>query len=209
MDKIFLNNVSQVIKRHSPYIEEIQLVKTHVDLNISWMDDRLTWLCIQQEQWEEQLVLRHSLKYLILDCIICWAWDWYCDVKWGENYHISGFLEEFSTVRLVVSDSATPGSVARQAPLSMGFSRQEYWSGLPFPSLGDLPNQGIEATSPELQTDSSPSESPGKNIGDTDFRLAVVKLKLQCLINSRLDSWANHFKDLTSSAYKLQLTPRN
>ena len=44
----------------------------------------------------------------------------------------------------------------------MGFSRQEYWSGLPFPSPGDLPNPGIEPTSPVLQADSLPSEPPGK-----------------------------------------------
>ena len=47
----------------------------------------------------------------------------------------------------VVSDSVTPWTVAQQAPLSMGFSRQEYWGGLPFPSPGDLPNPGIEPTS--------------------------------------------------------------
>ena len=45
--------------------------------------------------------------------------------------------------------------------LSMGFSRQEYWSGLPVPSPGDLPNPGIEPGSPTLQVDSLPSESPG------------------------------------------------
>ena len=45
--------------------------------------------------------------------------------------------------------------------LSMGFSRQEYWSGLPVPSPGDLPNSGIEPGSPTLQVDSLPSESPG------------------------------------------------
>ena len=44
----------------------------------------------------------------------------------------------------VVSDSVTPWTVACQAPLSMGFSRQEYWSGLPFPSAGDLPDPGIK-----------------------------------------------------------------
>ena len=49
-----------------------------------------------------------------------------------------------------------------QAPLSMGFSRQEYWSGLPFPSPGDLPNPGIEPGPPALQADSLPSEAPGK-----------------------------------------------
>ena len=55
----------------------------------------------------------------------------------------------------VVSDSEAPWTVARQAPLSMGFSRQEYWSGLPFPSPGDLPEPGIEPTTPALQTDFS------------------------------------------------------
>ena len=49
-----------------------------------------------------------------------------------------------------VSDSATLWTVARQAPLSMGFSRQEYWSGLPFPPPGDLPDPGIEPGSPIL-----------------------------------------------------------
>ena len=53
---------------------------------------------------------------------------------------------------------ATPWTVARQAPQSMGFSRQEYWNGLPFPSLGDLPIPGIEPGSPALQVDSLPSE---------------------------------------------------
>ena len=57
---------------------------------------------------------------------------------------------------------ATPWTVAHQAPLSMGFSRQEYWSGLPFPSPGDLPDPGIEPRSPALQADSLTSEPPGK-----------------------------------------------
>ena len=47
----------------------------------------------------------------------------------------------------------TPWIVAYQAPLSMGFSRQEYWSGLPFPFPGDLPNPGIEPGSPALRAD--------------------------------------------------------
>ena len=53
---------------------------------------------------------------------------------------------------------ATPWTVARQAPLSMGFSRKEYWSGLPFPPPGDLPNPGIKPGSPALQADSLPTE---------------------------------------------------
>ena len=62
----------------------------------------------------------------------------------------------------VVSDSATSWTVAHQAPLSLEFSRQEYWSGLPLPSPGDLPDLGIEARSPTLWADSLPSASPGK-----------------------------------------------
>ena len=59
---------------------------------------------------------------------------------------------------------ATPWTVAYQASPLMGFSRQEYWSGLPFPSPGDLPDPGIEPGSPALQTDALPSEPPGKAI---------------------------------------------
>ena len=56
----------------------------------------------------------------------------------------------------------TPWTVACQAPLSMGFSKQEYWSELPFPFPGDLPDPGIEPASPALQVDSLPSGPPGK-----------------------------------------------
>ena len=67
------------------------------------------------------------------------------------------------SVRLsVVSDSATPWTVACQAPVFMGFLRQEYWSGLSYPSPRDLPDPGIEPASPALQADSLPSEPPGK-----------------------------------------------
>ena len=61
-----------------------------------------------------------------------------------------------------MSDSLQPFPVAYQAPLSMECSTQECWSGLPFPSLGDLPNLGIEPGSLELQADSLLSEPPGK-----------------------------------------------
>ena len=56
----------------------------------------------------------------------------------------------------------TPWTAGYQAPPSMGFSRQEYWSGVPFPSPGDLPNPGIEPRSPTLQADALPSEPTGK-----------------------------------------------
>ena len=53
---------------------------------------------------------------------------------------------------------ATPWTVAHQGPLSLEFLRQEYWSGLPFPSARDLPDPGIELESPALQVDSLPTE---------------------------------------------------
>ena len=66
-------------------------------------------------------------------------------------------VKSLSRVRLF----ATPWTAARQAPLFMGFSRQ-YWSGLPLPSPGNLPNPGIEPGSPALQADTLSSEPPGK-----------------------------------------------
>ena len=57
---------------------------------------------------------------------------------------------------------ATPWAVAHQAPLSTEFSRQEYWSEVPFPAPGDLPNPGIEPGPPAWQADSLLSELPGK-----------------------------------------------
>ena len=64
--------------------------------------------------------------------------------------------------RSVVSHSVTPWTVAHQAPRSMGFSRQEYWSGLPFSSPGDLPHPGIEPRSLALRADALTSEPPRK-----------------------------------------------
>ena len=71
-------------------------------------------------------------------------------------------VQSLSHVQLFVS----PWTRAHQAPLSVEFSRQEYWSGLPFPSPGNLPDPGIKPTSlapPALQVDSLPSDPPGKS----------------------------------------------
>ena len=65
------------------------------------------------------------------------------------------------SVTSAMSDSVTPGAIAHQAPLSLRFSRQEYWSELPCPPPGDLPDPGIEPGFPVLQADSLPSEPPG------------------------------------------------
>ena len=80
-----------------------------------------------------------------------------------EHEGTSGVQSERKRSHSVLSDSATPWTVACQAPPSMGFSSQEYWSRLTFPSPGDLPDPGIEPRSPTLQTDSLPSEPPGKS----------------------------------------------
>ena len=72
---------------------------------------------------------------------------------------------------------ATPWMVAHQAPPSRGFSRQEYWSGLPFPSPGDLPDPGIEPRSPALEADALTSEPPGKPFSLT---YQVEKQKEDC-----------------------------
>ena len=77
-------------------------------------------------------------------------------------------VKSLSRVRLF----ATPWTVAHQAPPSMGFSRQEYWSGLPFPSPEDLPNPGIEPGSLPLQADALTSEPPS---------LQREKKRLRCL----------------------------
>jgi len=78
------------------------------------------------------------------------AWHGECR-KWKWSHSLS-------RVRLF----ATPWTIAYQAPPSMGFSRQECWSGLPFYSPGDLPDPGIEPRSPALRADALPSEPPGK-----------------------------------------------
>ena len=79
------------------------------------------------------------------------AWKWEVKVK------------SLSRVWLL----APPWTVAYQAPPSLGFSRQEYWSGVPLPSPGDFPNPGIEPGSPALQVDSLPSKPPGKPVWTT------------------------------------------
>ena len=104
---------------------------------------------------------------------------------WATNTFISGgaqknmkkvrvymllLLSHFSHVRL----SATPWAIAHQIPLSMEFSRQEYWSGLPFSSPGNLPNPGIEPVSPALQEDSLLFEPPGKPIIINTLKLFLM-----------------------------------
>ena len=112
--------------------------------NFCQFDHSVSWsLCV--------LVCSSSgLSYLGL----CASWTWLT-----LSFPMLGKLKSLSHVQLLV----TPLTVAHQAPPSMGFSRQEYWTGLPFPSPGDLPDPGIKPRSPTLQTDALPSEPPGEH----------------------------------------------
>ena len=106
-------------------------------------------------------------------------------------------LSSLSRIRL----SVTPWTVADQTPLSMGFSRQEYWSGLPFPSSGDLPHPGIEARSPALQADALPSKPPGIKLVSPP-NLKSLGSKPKDLINHRLGVFRK-FQKQTRICHKL------
>ena len=86
-----------------------------------------------------------------------------CMGSFEGGHHYLHYLHHSLKVKLLscVQLFATPWTVAYQAPPSMGFFRQEYWSGLPFPSPGDLPDPGIEPRSPAVQADALTSEPPG------------------------------------------------
>ena len=96
----------------------------------------------------------------------------------GQFSFFNSSVQPLSHVRLF----ATPWTVAHQAPPSIGFSRQEHWSVLPFPSPGDLPHPGIEPRSPALQADALTSELPGKQGGliNLYFFLALSSPQGRC-----------------------------
>ena len=99
-----------------------------------------------------------------------------------------GYIQ--SETKVLVTQSCllvTPWTVAHHAPLSMEFSRQEYWSWLPFPSPGDLPDPGIEPGSPALKADSLPTEPPGKTL-PFSFSKCAIKGTKACLAARSLSS---------------------
>ena len=95
---------------------------------------------------------------------------------------------------------ATLWTVAYQAPPSMGFSRQEYWSGLPFPSPGDLPNPGIEPGSPALEADALTSEPPEKHFL---FFSAVAFMR-----KAKPKVYSVHLQYMSSRTYILSFTQK-
>ena len=98
---------------------------------------------------------------------MAWLTQWKLIELCTFNLFCFVFFKSLSRFQLFV----TPWTIAYQAPPSMGFSRQEYWSELPFPSQGDLPNPEIEPRSPSLQADALPSEPPGFNLYTCSYNL--------------------------------------
>ena len=107
-----------------------------------------------------------SIRVFSNELALCIRWPKYWSFTFSISHsnEILPMMPFYGDVCVLVSCVrlfATPWTIAYQAPLSVEFCRQEYWSGLPFPSPGDLPNPGIKAGSTALQVDSSSSEPPG------------------------------------------------
>ena len=118
-------------------------------------------------EWVAISFSRESFQPRDWTCVLCIARKFFTTASWeapaeedmpAKGAEDRGKVKSFSHVRLF----GTPWTVTYQAPPSMGFSRQECWSGLPFPSPGDLPDTGIEPGFPALQADALPSEPPEK-----------------------------------------------
>ena len=111
----------------------------------------LSWLYKTREQAKFKQLFKRGVEYY-------YVINWFHFMKYSFTQKWKCHL--LSYVRLFV----TPWTGTHQASLSMEFSRQEYWSGLPFPSPGDLPDPGMEPRSPTLKEDYLPSEPTGKAI---------------------------------------------
>ena len=117
------------------------------------LNQKYTFLCKSRVNWKTSIFLLVwalsekcliDLKVTSEPCVACswWRWDWKClGVSWVIRVCIP------STHNSCVWLFATPWTVAHQSPPSTGFPRQDYWSGLPFPPPGDLPNPGINPVS--------------------------------------------------------------
>ena len=135
-----------------------------------------------------------SVKYR--DAKAC-SWD-ECKHVFIDCFEHYGHKRHTCYVASVVSDSVTPWTVAHQAPLSMGFSRQEYWNRLSWPPSGHFPNPGIKPRSPALQADSLPSEPPGKpkntGVGTYPFSGGSSQPRNQtgvsCIVGEFFTNWA-------------------
>ena len=103
-----------------------------------------------------------------------------------------------------MSNSATPCILVPHAPLSMEFSRQEHWSGPPFPCPGELLHPGVKSGSPALQVDSSPSESPGKP--EAAVRIGLEFRRLLFAENAKISQGNRERKRESVTNFKIKLT---
>ena len=130
--------------------------------------------------WEIQLKI---LYYIVECCCESSLKSSHCSNNNNKPVIMYSEVKSLSRVQLF----ATPWTVAYQAPPSMGFSRQKYWSGVPFPFPGDLPDPGIEPWSPAFQADTLTSEPPGKSWVAISFSSAWNwKVKVKSLSRVRL-----------------------
>ena len=107
-----------------------------------------------------------------------------------------------------MSHSSTPWTVAHQTPPSVGFSRQEYWSGVPLPSPGDLPDPGIEPGTPAMRADALPCEPPGNPPFSTlNLRKSKLGLDRVCDKPRRRRRRVHHFECSSHLPSELQPTP--
>ena len=137
------------------------LIESRSPINAGWFDYSnhggnllLTWLCS----------LVHHLQYGTRWNFLCVSFTTHHEFCLLWNINAPDTRVKCESLRYVPL-FVTPWTVACHAPLSMEFSRQESWSGYPFPSPGDLPDPEMEIRSLTLQADSLPSEPPGKPIG--------------------------------------------
>ena len=148
------------------FAKEIRVLKMRNAVVSHWM------LTMTNGEQSSELILLQLQEKLLKNStmIILWSSSIWCFnlEKWKSS--ISGCLMKVKVKPLSrIGLFAIPSTVIYQVSPSMRFSRQEYWSGLPFPSPGDLPNPGIEPRSLALQADTLPSEPPGKPSRDASW----------------------------------------
>ena len=136
-----------------------------------WSPDQLILSHLPQSSLLPTQITAYFLVCILWRLLLCFVCDYSFPKVPDKSLVVPAILGSLTVMVCdsvncsVVSDSVTPWTVACQAPLSIRFPRQEYWSGLPCPPPGNLPNPGMEPRSLALQVDSLPSELPGKPLG--------------------------------------------
>ena len=163
----------------SSHIRGSQRKKRKAYEKVMFLKHRIFYLKVYQqiiwslEVWFASFCIFLYLLYLSLDhafvflLLLFFSWPLFCIRKWKSwGYNNSGSwansMASLAMLLLLYEQQCGPVDCSPPGSSVHGFSRQEYWSGLPFPSLGDLPNPGIEPRSPALQADALTSEPPGK-----------------------------------------------